>query len=521
MGVTGNPRPVAEERQMTTMTASARIWSGQQQDIFSWFRNDPTSLSAAITEQLKTQGRSLKALIARARAGTGKTTTIIEGVNQAPDARILLCAFNKKIAEELASRLTSTRAEAKTLHGVGYAAVRRYWEGVRLEANRGDRANSLSEAVCGPRVPDAIKRLVSQLHTKAREINPHATEPGSLLDLAYTFDCVPDEEWASEGLDVNFVEEKALAAMVLAASTKPATGIDFSDMIFLPVRNHWLTPAYDLVVVDEAQDMTVAQLEIAQGVCRGRIAIVGDDRQAIYAFRGADSESIDRLKKELNAVELGLKTTYRCGQTIVAEAQRLVPDFECGAAHEGAIEVLKADKLVEAAGPGDFILSRLNAPLVSIAMSLLRSGKRARVAGRDIGQGLRTLLRKLKARSVPALIEGIRNWEEREVHRALKAQREDKAENIHDQAEMLISLTDGAKNVDEVVARIEALFTDDGLGVAGVITCSSVHRSKGLEADKVFVLTGTLYPRGVSREEENIEYVAITRAKKVLVKVVA
>jgi len=88
-------------------------------------------------------------------------------------------------------------------------------------------------------------------------------------------------------------------------------------------------------------------------------------------------------------------------------------------------------------------------------------------------------------------------------------------DGIRDQAQMLTSVTDGAKNVDEVTTRIEALFTDDGLGAAGVITCSSVHRAKGLEAERVFVLQATL--RNDSREEQNICYVAVTRAKSSLV----
>jgi superfamily I DNA/RNA helicase len=48
-----------------------------------------------------------------------------------------------------------------------------------------------------------------------------------------------------------------------------------------------------------------------------------------------------------------------------------------------------------------------------------------------------------------------------------------------------------------------------------MITCSSVHRAKGLEAERVFVLAKTL--RTDNDEERNISYVAITRAKSSLV----
>lgn len=489
----------------------AHVWSSQQDAIFNWFQK-PISGSH---------------LVVRARAGTGKTTTIIEGVNRVPAGRsILLCAFNKRIAEELSLRLTNPNAQAKTLHAIGFQAVRRFWEGVQVEKPKYgelNRAEQLSETVCGPRCPDAVKRLVSKLHTKGREINPHASKLGDLTDLAFTFECEPDEEWSISGFDVQYVETKALEAMELAASKKPAKGIDFADMIFLPVRNSWLHASFDDVIVDEAQDMTVAQLEIARGVCRDRLCVVGDDCQAIYAFRGADSGSLDRLKMELGATELGLTVTYRCGRAIVDLAAILVPDFTAGSGNcEGLVSTIAKEKLVCTANLGDFILSRLNAPLVSTAMSLLRSGKRARVSGRDVGAGLKSLIRKLSkgraANSIPEFLTKVSVWERKEVDRKLAANRPDWVEVIRDQASMLVELADNAKSVRDLEDRIDALFTDDGLGQKGVITCSSVHRAKGLEAERVFVLADTL--RDHNQEEKNIRYVAITRAQKELTWVV-
>jgi superfamily I DNA/RNA helicase len=490
---------------LTTATnAKPAIWSAQQKDIFDWFAHPkPEEPNAVVT----------------ARAGTGKTTTLLEGCRRAPEQAILVCAFNKRIAEELTIKAEDHRIQAKTLHAVGFASVKRFRD--RLTIGKGtERADALAVGVCGQRAPDTILKLVAKLHTKGREMVPHATKAAELIDIAVQFECEPGEEWADTQFTLDYVCAKAAEAMELASQVATGGTIDFSDMIFLPVRNQWLVPSYDLVVVDEAQDMTTAQLEIAQGVCRGRICVVGDDRQAIYAFRGADSESLSRLKEELKAVEFGLKTTYRCGRVIVGEAQRFVPDFLAGEGNpEGSVAVIGSDKLVAAAGVGDFILSRLNAPLVSTAMSLLRAGKRTRIAGRDIGGGLKTLVRKFKARSVPEFLTRVSAWEEREVLRLTAAKRDPaKIDAIKDQAEMLVALSDGAKNVDEITARIEALFTDDGLGDAGLVTCSSVHRAKGLEANRVFVLRDTL--RANSVEEDNISYVAITRAKLELVYVI-
>lgn len=524
-----------------------RIWSVQQEAIFDWFAR---TSNAGIRN-------SSQNLVVIARAGTGKTTTIIEGAKRAPEDKILICAFSKIIQEELALRIGSNypNIEAKTLHAVGFACVRRYRDNLKVDF-KGGRADSLTETVCEPLVPDAIKKLVSKLHTMGREIAPHAASVGDLTAIQITYECEPDEAWGNcrtcgndrgehgminpqnavpptidhpfNGFDAQYVEEKALDAMELAANVQSGETIDGSDMIFLPVRNGWLVKTWNLILVDEAQDMTTAQLEIAVGSLRpgGRICVVGDDRQAIFQFRGADTDSLARLQTELNASILHLNITYRCGQNIVNVAQRFVPDFTADENNPaGWVLDLHTDKLVEAAGPGDFILSRVNAPLVSTAMRLLRAGKRTRIAGRDIGTGLKSLIRRFKARTVPELLARLGAWESKEIHRVeaqmgsatngrrnlLKA----KIDGIRDQADMITNLVEGSTNVADIEGNIDTLFADDGQGPAGMITCSSVHRAKGLEAKRVFVLRDTLRDNNV--EECNISYVAITRAKETLV----
>ncbi len=506
-------------------TATGRIWSDEQRAIFAWFK-------AEVLGQKPN-------LVVTARAGTGKTTTICEALRFAPETRILVAAFNTRIKDELARKLQTPNAEAKTLHAVGFACVRRFWENVRLEdgRNKGQRVEALVQAVCGGAAPDAIKRLVGKLCTKGREIAPHAKTVGELSDIMLEHDLLPDEEWEASGFGAAYVEAKALEAMELAASRKPAM-IDFADMLYLPVRNGWLTKTYDLVVIDEAQDMTVTQLEIARGVCKGRICVVGDNRQAIYAFRGADSESLDRLKAELGAAELGLKTTYRCPRLIVEAAARIVPDYQAApGAPEGeilslpSIEALvaAAENTVDADGHGrDFILSRTNAPLAGVAMGLIRAKKRVRIQGRDIGAGLAALVRKLStgkaAHSLPVFFERLSAWETREVLRAEKQGREDLTDGIRDKAETLRVVAEGATGPREVAVRLESLFADEGNG--GTIVCSSVHKAKGLEAARVFILRPTLcpkLPKGKVRtpkqviEEANIQYVAVTRAMQTLV----
>ncbi len=488
-------------------------WSSEQASIFEWFNTSYVADGKDEPGNLAPRSMS-RNLVVRARAGTGKTTTIIEGVNRAPERAILLAAFNKSIAVELQKRLNNPRCEAKTLHGLGCKYVMQNWKPQIVDD--GSRADGLTTKVCPDDAPRAILRLVTQLHNKAREITPFTAikgRPSDLVDLAIRFDLVPDDEYEPQGYNLNRVCELAFAAMKLAMERTKI--IDFSDMIFLPLVHNWVRPWAQLVVVDEAQDMTAAQLELAIRSCTktGRICVVGDDRQAIYGFRGADSDSLDRLKRRLDARELGLTTTYRCATNIVNLARHIVPDFRAApGAPAGEIANCDLDKLLSTAREGDFILSRTNAPLVRVCMALLKQGRRARIKGRDIGKGVAALIRKLSSSNIPDLLEALNGHVQREVERAMKLPenaQEERIQFISDQAEIIRELSEGCVGIADLQARVTDLFSDDAERQA--IMCSSVHKAKGLEASTAFLLEGTF--RKGHREEDNLRYVAITRAK--------
>lgn len=480
-----------------------KTWSALQLAVFAWFAN------------------AVGHLLVRARAGTGKTTTIFEALKHIPaGAKVLICAFGREIADELIARLSKMTlacvAEANTLHSIGGQIVRRYWPSVRIDKDRGWR---LAEQVCGKAAPEHMVKLVKGIAEKAKGMMPFAT-PVDLQEIAFQFDLAPDQSWEEEGWTLDRVCTLARRAMD-AACVKDGS-IDFDDMLFLPLANNWAFPKYDFVLVDEAQDMNYSQLLLAQRVCRphGHIVVVGDDRQAIYAFRGADSAALDRLKTELNASELPLNVTYRCGQKIVALAQKLVPDYQAAPTNgEGEVSTIQIEKLVEMAGAGDFILSRKNAPLINICLKLVKAGKKAKIRGKkDLTAGLRALLKKLNPKSVPDFLAKIGVWVEKEAAR-IRATGSKNTESMldaaYDKADILRALADGANGMVEVQGRLDALFSDD---VNGHIVLSSVHRAKGLETDRVFLLEDTFYPGGRRNiEEQNIEYVAITRAKSTLV----
>lgn len=494
-------------------TYSSIAWTGEQLAIFELaFATPPTPDS--------------RHKVIRARAGTGKSTVCNHGMSLATWASdILYCAFNKRIVEEFTRKCVDPRVEIKTLHGIGFGFLRAKAGSRRITVD-GDRELQIARKLLATGAKDApfeVVSLAAKLAVKVKEIAPFGVHADA-IDLAWRFDCLPDD---GSGYTVDDIASYALA--VCAASQVFDGTISFADMLYLPLALNLVRPIADLVVVDEAQDMSPSQIEISKRCVRpsGRIVVVGDDRQGIYAFRGADSNTIDNLKAELSAGELGLTVTHRCPRSIVAYAAELVPDYRAAdTAPEGSIRTIRYAQLATTVKPGAFILSRKNAPLMSVCLSLLRAGIRAKIQGKDIGKQLSDLVRKLKANSIADLISRLQVWRAKEIARAqargngVGRQRED---TVHDIAETIITLAEDVVGIGELTTKLASLFDEvASIDVDGPVICSSVHKAKGLEAGEVYILADTLYPGGKrdKLEEQNIEYVAVTRSKSSLTWVV-
>lgn len=146
-------------------------------------------------------------------------------------------------------------------------------------------------------------------------------------------------------------------------------------------------------------------------------------------------------------------------------------------------------------------------------MALLRRGVRARIKGRDIGRGIVALIRKLRAKTIPDLAPRFEKYVARETVKAQKLKdkaRDRRVEYVTDQASIVTALCEGAATIAELETRCNQLFSDDATQSA--VICSTVHKAKGLETDRAFLLEGTFRPSS-DVEEANIRYVAITRAK--------
>lgn len=485
----------AKKPEPVVVSSAGRVWSPQQNSIFDWCKEGDGNL------------------VVRARAGTGKTTTIVEALKHLPSSSVLLCAFNKRIAEELKTRVDQN-VHVYTLHALGYRLWRRAVPRCDVDDKRGYRLIEQALREQGNTPLREYKRAGKDLASYGKEMAPYVKKWEELIDLGWAFNVYA-------GLapkEVDLVSRAAFRSMQLAVEVQDGT-VDYSDMLYLPLQKRMTRGEYDYVVVDEAQDMNKSQLELAQMVLReeGHLIVVGDDRQAIYGFRGADSSSIDRLKEKLKADELGLTVTYRCPKRIVAFANKWVPDLKAAdTAPEG---VVRGAPDVREAQAGDFIISRLNAPLLKMCLDFVAAGKRAKVEGRDVGRQLQGIIDKLNPSNSEDLIHKIADWERKQVAHA--GEDEALAQAAIDIGDAISYLTRAAGDLAKLRALIDSMFEDSTPGQpTPYIKLMTAHKSKGLEADRVFILCETFrggFNASGGGEEDNLRYVASTRAKKELI----
>jgi len=484
-------------------------WSEYQEAIFD------------AVERIHEGGRDLVVL---ARAGTGKTTTMVEAViryaRRNPRNRTLTCAFNVKNAKDLQNKIGAAgldwrTASAKTLNSVGLATVRKAWgKGVEVDPEKGKKA---AKAACVALPAVALEVIspegkVRRLATLAKITLTDPKDLRGIEELANRY-AVADEAGELAAL-------ARLASRAMELSADDRSSVDFDDQLWFP-HFFGLSPwKHDLVVVDEAQDMNPAQLELARNSVKagGRLVAVGDDRQAIYGWRAADSDFLTRMIRDLGAVTLPLPRTYRCATSIVSEAKRIVPDYEAAAGNEpGTVRAVAVGKLLAEVEPGDFVLCRSNAPLLPICLELLKDRVPAAIQGRDVLGQLLGVLRKAEERDGVATTAALVGWlESYEADERRKLEEKDADEGLFellsDRCACLRALLDVASTLPDLRARLEELFSD--VDDDSRVTLSTAHRAKGLERDRVFLLWDSFREGG---QESNCLYVAITRARRELV----
>ena len=447
-------------------------------------------------------------------AGSGKTTTIVKALDLTPKtAKVAFVAFNKHIADEL-SRRAPGHVKVATLHSLGFSALRAGLP-YKPEVDESKLAGIVKELLPNWDAEGMLRSPLARLVSLAKGTLTDPEDRAALDQMALYYD-----------VDLNGDADKLMPMVpqAMRMCMERTSVIDYDDMIWLPIVLNMHLEVFDWLFVDEAQDLNSSQLQLVLRSVRphtGRVVAVGDKHQSIYGFRGADVKAVENLVEALNATVLPLSISYRCPISHVNLAKEIVPEIEAAPdAEMGLVEHASYMKFLQEVKDGDLVLCRVNAPLVKMAYTLVKMGKKVVLRGRDFGKGLQAFIDKLQPNGIDDLMTKVRDYQSRETARLTAAGKDTQIESLVDKCDCIVAMCDGMANLSELRSRITSIFDDESkTGIIG----SSVHRAKGDESFRVWIVKPELMPHPMAtqewqqEQEQNIKYVALTRSKRELV----
>lgn len=307
--------------------------------------NDEQRLAAETTEG---------PIILVAGAGAGKTKTLIHRAatllkKGVPATNLLLVTFTSKAAEEIKTRLQDMVGEdalhitAGTFHSVIYNEIIRKSQGSEYLTNLGyiidDTLSILDDSDSDKLLKDAIKELTEddRLQMDDNGWNHKTIKTEMSLARAEGYDAHDFISTITPGC--NNEEFKRISANVWSSYTKKCrdnNGIDFDDILVLcnkmlkrePYIAEELSYRFKYIFLDEYQDTNNVQMSIMDTIAKQHenpnIFVVGDEKQCIYGFRGANNKVILKFKERYDhVIQLDLTTNYRSLESIIVTSNAL------------------------------------------------------------------------------------------------------------------------------------------------------------------------------------------------------
>jgi DNA helicase II / ATP-dependent DNA helicase PcrA len=494
-------------------------------------------------------------LLISAVAGSGKTTTLLKSLEIIPnDKSVLFLAFNLSISEELKSRIPKNKEniDVSTVHSFGMSILKRNFYCETNNKKYREILNAIVDFKYGKNRNNLMtygfneeqKTHVNEVYKLIPDLSSNKDFLKNVVRLCnlsrmslVNFDIrsvgvIETNNIASKyGIDNN--DNESIVSWHLC---KIGIGynkiIDYTDMISIPIILNLEPTKYDLVFIDESQDLNSAQRVLMMKSLKsngGRFISVGDEKQAIYGFAGSDHESYQKLRNTPNTIELPLSYTYRVAPEIVKMVKHINPSIVAHPNNKsGVVHDVFSYKDIK---DGDMVLCRNSFPVVSLCIKLLSEGKKSYVIGSDIGKSIIDLI-KLKEKDEPEftmdnVIKHLLREKEMMIEKIMSKQGITKSEAIEEQQiasfnekiQLIESISYGMNDPYQVINKINLIFSNDE---KDGIKLATIHKSKGLESERVFIIHRDLIPSKYARQpweieqERNLEYVAYTRAKTTL-----
>ena len=476
-----------------------------------------------------------KNLVITASAGSAKTSTIENCLRFIPDGKkVLYVAFNKSTVDKLVKEIGKSREglEIYTFHGLGVRILKEngiFTKDVEevddFKYSRYLKENLLSLTDCGE-----VESLGELLHDYVDNIN-------RLINYSRYYLKMTEREIGEAAEIYGIVpvrDEYSVVRKCLIWGKNNTDVIDHTDMIWLPNVLNMTTKyrQYDYIFIDEAQDMTLARQGLVDKVFKrgARFFAVGDRKQQINVWCGATEESLDNYLRRPNTIELTLPVSYRIPLKVEEIAKKYSPNIT---ARPGAPEgIIRTDVSANDAQPGDLVLCRMSSNLIEQYLQYARDNKNAYLKGYDVYRDeYKKLVEETGAKRIDihcATKEGMftklyqRFFDEaKNLMNKLNIDEDEafshpKSVEMLDKIQALKALSAGLDTTDELIAKINMIFTGEK---ENAIQMSTIHKAKGLEAENVYILAPSLLfnpqfakTKWEIESEKNLAYVAITRA---------
>ena len=476
-----------------------------------------------------------KNLVITASAGSAKTSTIENCLRFIPDGKkVLYVAFNKSTVDKLVKEIGKSREglEIYTFHGLGVRILKEngiFTKDVEevddFKYSRYLKENLLSLTDCGE-----VESLGDLLHDYVDNIN-------RLINYSRYYLKMTEREIGEAAEIYGIVpvrDEYSVVRKCLIWGKNNTDVIDHTDMIWLPNVLNMTTKyrQYDYIFIDEAQDMTLARQGLVDKVFKrgARFFAVGDRKQQINVWCGATEESLDNYLRHPNTIELTLPVSYRIPLKVEEIAKKYSPNIT---ARPGAPEgIIRTDVSANDAQPGDLVLCRMSSNLIEQYLQYARDNKNAYLKGYDAYRDeYKKLVEETGAKRIDihcATKEGMftklyqRFFDEaKNLMNKLNIDEDEafshpKSVEMLDKIQALKALSAGLDTTDELIAKINMIFTGEK---ENAIQMSTIHKAKGLEAENVYILAPSLLfnpqfakTKWEIESEKNLAYVAITRA---------